>query len=165
MSVKAQIIALLEQGLGNIEIVQRLGCAPSYPALLRQQLGMPSTMERGTREAIVQRLTEDPTRSNVAIAELVGCAATYVWRVRKSIGLPQYHIAAQERLMSSLVASTEAEAKPTGRKPRAARLRDEILSYLASHPRARVNDVAQALGTRPDTVCKAKAWAATRKSA
>ncbi|WP_347883267.1 hypothetical protein [Pseudomonas aestiva] len=165
MSIKSQIIALLEQGLGNVEIVQRLGCAPSYPALLRQQLGMPSTMERGTREAIVQRLTEDPTRHNVAIAELVGCAATYVWRVRKSLGLPQHHIAAQERLMAPLLAATEAERKPPGRKPKAAPLRDEILAYLASHPRSRVNDVAQALGTNPATVCKAKAWAARRKSA
>lgn len=165
MTLKAQIIALLEQGLGNVEIVRRLGCAPSYPALLRQQLGMPSTMARGTRDAIVQRLTEDPTRNNVVIAELVGCAATYVWRVRKSLGLPQYHIAAQEELMASLAASTEEKRKPPGRKPKAARLRDEILAYLSSHPRARVNDVAQALGTHPDTVCKAKAWATRRKSA
>lgn len=165
MTIKAQIISLLVQGLGNVEIIQRLGCAPSYPALLRQQLGMPSTMERGTREAITRLLADDPTRNNIAIANLVGCAATYVWRVRKSLGLPQYHIAAQEKLMASFATATEKERKPPGRKPKAAPLRDEILAYLASHPRAKVNDVARALGTHPDTVCKAKAWAAARKSA
>lgn len=165
MTVKAQIIDLLEQGLGNVEIVQRLGCAPSYPALLRQQLGMPSTMERGTREGIVQCLTEDPTQSNVAIATLVGCAVTYVWRVRKSLGLPQHHIAAQEKLMASLAAAPEAERKLLSRKPKAAPIREQILAYLASHPCSKVNDVAQAVGTRPEAVTRAKTWAATHASA
>lgn len=76
-------------------------------------------------------------KSDHEIVALLGCAISYPRQLRFTIGL---------------------------RTRRQSPVRDAILAYAKEHPGAQNIDIAQALGTWPETVSRAKAWASRRSA-
>lgn len=76
-------------------------------------------------------------KSDHEIVELLGCAISYPRQLRFTMGL---------------------------RTRRQSPMRDAILAYAKDNPGLQNIEIAAALGTWPETVSRAKAWAARRSA-
>ncbi len=82
MSLKPQIIEMLLAGRSDHEIADSLGCALSYPKMLRLEIGMRPPRQAPMRDAILAYLQANPSATCAAAAKALGTHYETVSRAR-----------------------------------------------------------------------------------
>lgn len=82
MSLKPQIIEMLLVGRSDHEIADALGCALSYPKMLRLEIGMRPPRQAPMRDAILAYFEQNPGATCIAAAKALGTHYETVSRAR-----------------------------------------------------------------------------------